>query len=327
MSEQSSINLEFLKKQAKVLLKRCRAGDTEAIGRIRARLPRLAKLDDLRATMEIKLADVQYTLAREKGYANWGKLKRPDNQLKAVPDFSKPGGEGTLPDGFTPWRWGVSYTVQPEVLSRLACGKEYRIGVSILRNKPDNETFSGYADLYERANTIVKARIAELTCSDRCRFLHTRVLAHTWFRHASTNLVRAAVTVGVTCLNEGDVGPYGESKPTLKALGVAGGMTQEQLVAVSDSKKGFDELYSDGDVRDESDTSRIFLFSYGEYVKTAERIDYKPFVKRAENLTRFHLRFLKTESPSGADQLNIVRREWFCATSPDIAVIHIYVQR
>src|SRR5204863_4233876 len=97
--------------------------------------------------------------------------------------------------------------------------------------------------------------------------------------------------------------------------------------AASDTKKRFDEVYSDGDVRNESDTSGIFMFSYGEYVKTVEGIDYKPFIKRAEHLTRFHLRFLNSESASSAVALNIVRREWFYATNPDIAVIHIYVQR
>jgi hypothetical protein len=133
------------------------------------------------------------------------------------PDFSKPGDEGALPEGFTPWRWVVSYTVHPQVLSGLACGKEYRIVVSVLRNKPDNETFRSYADLYERAGAIAKARAAELTCHNTCRPLHTRILAHTWFRHGPTNLVRAAFTLGVTCLNQGDAGPEGQGNPTLEA--------------------------------------------------------------------------------------------------------------
>ena len=326
MSDQSIINLEFLKKEAKALLKRCRSCDSEAIGRIRANLPRLAKFNnDVQAAMEIKLADVQHALAREQGYANWGSLKRLDDPFETM-DFSKPGSEGVLPDGFIPWRWSVSYTVRPEVLSTLVCGEEYSIGASVLRNRPDDETFTGYSDLYERASVIVRARAAELRCNNGCPSLHTRIVAHTWFRHGSTNLVRAGVTLGVTCLNNGDTGPQSVRIPTIEELAAPGGMTREQLAASGINKK-FDEIYSDGDVRNESDTSGIFVFSYGEYVKTVEGIDYKPFVKRAEHLTRFHLRFLKSESPSRADSLNIVRREWFYATNPDIAVIHIYVQR
>jgi hypothetical protein len=244
---------------------------------------------------------------------------------KDRPDFSKPGSDGSLPNGFTHWRCGVAYTVNPELLSGLACGKEYLIGVSVLRNKPADGTFKGYGDLFERAMRIAKARAAEFTCRDARQFLHTRVLAHTWFRHGTTNLVRAAVTLGVTCLNDGDVGPIGESSPTAEALAVPGGMTPEQLMSVP-VRKPLDEVYSDGDVRGESDSSRIVLFSYGEYVKAAQAIDYTPFVKRAENLTRFH-QFLEDEFVTSSEQLNIVRREWFCATNPDIAVVHIYIKR
>jgi hypothetical protein len=39
-------NLEFLKKEAKALLKQCRLRDHEAISRVREVLPRLSQLDD-----------------------------------------------------------------------------------------------------------------------------------------------------------------------------------------------------------------------------------------------------------------------------------------
>src|SRR4051812_43345382 len=55
-----------------------------------------------------------------------------------------------------------------------------------------------------------------------------------------------------------------------------------------------------------------------------EEVDYAPLVKR---LTRFHFRRVGTGGRSAVGPLNIVRREWFFATNPDIAVIHIYVQR
>jgi len=71
MFDPSTIHWEFLKKEAKTLLKRCRAGNAEAIRRVRAQLPRLAKFDDPHVAIEIKLADIQHALAREHRYANF----------------------------------------------------------------------------------------------------------------------------------------------------------------------------------------------------------------------------------------------------------------
>lgn len=326
MFDPSTVNLEFFKKEAKTLLRQCRSGHSDAIGLMRARLSHLANVDDAAVATGIKLADVQHALALERGYASWAGLKQSARQY-GIADFSKPGSLGELPGDFAPWRWAVSYTVRPELLSSLVCGKEYVIGVSVLRRRPDDVGFAGYADLYERASTIVATRALQLTCSNDCHSLHTRVLGHTWFRHGATDLVRAAVTLGVSCLKDGDVGPKGESNPTPEALAVPGGMTVEQAqqLAASRTKKGFDEIYSDGDVRPESDRSGIFTFSYGEYVRTLEQIDYKALIKRAEDLTRFHMGS-HSKSESG-EELDIVKREWFCAATPDIAVIHIYVQR
>src|SRR5262245_58352623 len=104
-------------------------------------------------------------------------------------DFSSPGSDGTLPDRFVPWRWVVAYTVRPYLLSRLKCRQEYFIGASIVRSRPDNEIFPGYADLYQRARAILEGRATELACENGCQ-LHQRIVAHTWFRHGTTNLVR-----------------------------------------------------------------------------------------------------------------------------------------
>jgi len=169
MSDPSTVNLEFFRKEAKTLLKQCRSVNSAAIGRIRVRLPHFANVDDAAAATGIKLADVQHVLAQERGYASWARLKEITDQRR------------------------------------------------------------------------------------------------------------------------------------------------------------FDEIYSDGDVRKESDHSGIFTFSYGEYVRTLEQIDYRFLMKRAKDLARFHMWSL---APSELGQkLNIVKREWFCAASPDIAVIHIYVSR
>jgi hypothetical protein len=75
MSESSSRlplrpSLEQLRKQAKDLLKALRAGDSAATQRVGARLPNLT------SAAVAGLADVQFVLAREYGFANWSDLVR-----------------------------------------------------------------------------------------------------------------------------------------------------------------------------------------------------------------------------------------------------------
>jgi ankyrin repeat protein len=76
-----SLNLEQLRKEAKALLKQCRAGDQAAIVRVQSFLPRLAAAEDRQILGQIKLADVQHALAREHGYRSWADLKRHDEPI------------------------------------------------------------------------------------------------------------------------------------------------------------------------------------------------------------------------------------------------------
>lgn len=75
-------HLEFLRKEAKALLKQCRSGDEQSIHRIRVQLHRMADLNDVQIAETIKLADVHHALARERGHANWGDLKREDSLVE-----------------------------------------------------------------------------------------------------------------------------------------------------------------------------------------------------------------------------------------------------
>jgi hypothetical protein len=86
------------------------------------------------------------------------------------------------------------------------------------------------------------------------------------------------------------------------------------------------EIYNEMDMRDVVTPTDIFLVSYGEYVKAANGINYGLFIQRAENLARFHLPFVAQDEAAHRNGLKIIRREWFCATNPDIAVVHIYIQ-
>ena len=75
------VNLEYLRKQAKTILKQCRAEDRASLERVRAQLPKLASMDLREIAKEIKLADVHHALAREHGCSSWGELKRHDEPL------------------------------------------------------------------------------------------------------------------------------------------------------------------------------------------------------------------------------------------------------
>lgn len=63
-------SLEFERKQARRLLRQLHAGDPEALDRVRAKLQRAHD----RSPDEFRLADAQFTIAREYGFSSWPKL-------------------------------------------------------------------------------------------------------------------------------------------------------------------------------------------------------------------------------------------------------------
>ena len=79
---QNKTDLEHLQKEAKKLLRQCRAGDRATIARMRAQLPRLVRADEREIASLMKLADVQHALAQEQGYASWGDMKRADSPVQ-----------------------------------------------------------------------------------------------------------------------------------------------------------------------------------------------------------------------------------------------------
>lgn len=304
-------HLEFLKKEAKSLLKQCRTGQSEALKRIRASLPRLND-------KEVRLAEVQYALAREHGYSSWRNLKRSEIIVSAPPDFSKPGSDGNMPEGFNPWQWSVTYTVRPEIHAELKHGKEYIVLASVLRRAPDKNPYQKYAELYERTIAIARGRVSQLVCPRGC-VPDTQIRTHGWFGQRTTNFVRAYVSLGVRCLKRGEKNNPGMTAPTAKELAGPGGMTPDNtsdadLLAAQRPH----EVYTEADVRGSSAKDDILLVSYGEYVAAAEKVDYGPVVERAFRLAKFHRLY--------RDGSRIVCREWFVATNPDIAVAHIYLR-
>jgi hypothetical protein len=303
------MNFEFVRKEAKSLLKLCRSKDPSTLFRIRANLPRLAGLTNEEASTAIQLADVQHALARECGLAGWSEFKQ-QTLSKTKLDFSCPGNDGeSLPEGFDPWRSCVSYTARPEIYSPLVYGSEYRILVRSLRRG------ASYADLYNRALAIAKGRASKLQCAEG-QILHSRIPVQGWFRYETIQVPTAYLTLTVVALNPGDKVPEGMIPPTAEELSGPGGMTPETFPQ-GITAKVIHESYTDPG--EPVDDQQILLVSFGEYA-SLEGIDYAPFVERAEKLAKFHSEFLK-------DDWTIMRREWFCATTPDIVVVHIFLRR
>jgi hypothetical protein len=202
-------------------------------------------------------------------------------------------------------------------------GEEHRFVVSVLRKTAAENL--GFEDLYNRAAKIARARATLLKCKQPDTFLHTRILNQGWFTHADANLARAFLTIGATHLRDGDPRPDGQAVPAAEALAAPGGMTPENTaLSVEHLNKRVYEVYTDADVRipAASDTN-IFTMSYGVYVPSCSEVHYAPLVERAQELARFH--FSMTSSTNDRS-IQIVRREWFCATNPDIAVVHLYIQ-
>jgi hypothetical protein len=305
------MNFEFVRKEAKSLLKLCRSKDPLALTRIRAGLPRLAKLTDDQAAAEVQLADVQQLLARESGLSNWTEFKQ--QAFNDTPsDFSGPGNDGeSLPDGFNPWRSCVSYTARPEIYAPLSYGREYLILVRALHKD------ASYAELYSRALAIANGRVGTLQCNEG-QSIYSRISAQGWFRYETIGVPTAYLSMIVAALKPGDRVAEGLSVPTSEELAAPGGMTPENTPAPIVTGKLILESYTDpGPIRDNQD---IFLISYGEYADSLDGVDYAPFVERAEKFVRFHLEFLE-------DRWTIMRREWFCATTPDIVVVHVFCKR
>jgi hypothetical protein len=263
-------------------------------------------------------------MAREYGYANWAELKRHAGTATSLLDFSQPGSAGTLPEGFVEWQRGVNYTVHPDMLGSLEAGKEYHFYSAVSRRIRKGATFTGYEGLYRKAMAIGRARIREFRCKEPRLRLHTWIAAHAWRASDVPNftIVGAFVTLGVLFPAQGSLKPHGLIEPDSAELRRPGGLTPEspELKTLSRNAEGF----VDFDLQDRSASKdQLAMFSYGEYVPTTVGLDYEQFVRRAEHRTRCYHRMLSEEERS-IRQPEIIRRQWFCATNPDIAVVHLY---
>src|SRR5688572_13605610 len=74
-TKEAVLNLDQQKKQARELLRAIRAGNEDAISRLRRNHSHLATSDEAIVRQLVALHDAQFVLAREQGFASWPKLK------------------------------------------------------------------------------------------------------------------------------------------------------------------------------------------------------------------------------------------------------------
>lgn len=217
--------------------------------------------------------------------------------------MTEPGADGELPADFDEWQCGLTYTVEPRILSPLSDSDRYLINATV-RRLVDDRTFNGYAPLYRRASAIAHARLAELSALNG-RALQSWIHAQGWFRHNIPNgsLASASLTLGVAC----DAAPSGEEYPSARALATPA--TQSLAAAAQRARggHGMDEIYIDFDLGGAADRRRIVTVSCGEYVCGAESIEFDAYVRRAEGRARFHY---DSFEHAGKQPFSIIRREW-----------------
>jgi hypothetical protein len=208
-----------------------------------------------------------------------------------------------------PWPAGVVYTVRPEMLAPLERDREYRILVGVRRIALPGEPFIAYGELYRRAVALTESRLAALDCPEppaRWTEWHGWRAVEFGDRELIFVFIATVVKVG------GEV-EAGERPPAEDELALPGGATREMLM--QRSRRHVDEFYNGFDHRTPGGDGTVedSVFSYGEYVASSEGIDFEPFVQRAERMMRLHY----------GPGVRILRHDCFCATHPDVAVVHV----
>jgi hypothetical protein len=245
--------------------------------------------------------------------------------------FSHAGADGELPPDFQEWQRGLTYTVRPELLWPIPSTRETRVNVTCRFVASRSAPPPSFADLYERATTIMDARIGQVRCADTTTVARAWILAQAWFVNelGDRSVYSASITSGVCCLGETSLVPAGELRPDPAALLAPGGGTPEAFAAKHVNDRGarrLEEIYIDFE---HAGAARDITVSYGEYVAACDAIDYAPIVERAEMRARFHYQTLSV--PDGVAKLpfRVLRREWTCLATgktadSSIATVYIY---
>ncbi len=162
---------------------------------------------------------------------------------------------------------------------------------------------------------LASARAAAARCSTSGEALHTWIKSHYWGTLQIGQLKTRAACVSTALLfpNADQERPMGEIPPTAEQLLVPGGASLESFSAPPPNG-GFSggELYNDFDY---ALTPGPGMFSYGEYVSSADDVDFESFIERAEATAKI-----------GGAKHGFVAREWYCTRDPALAVVHLYYE-
>jgi hypothetical protein len=246
-------------------------------------------------------------------------------------EFSDAGEYGELPQGFQEWQRGLTYTVRPDLLWPIRLKGEVRLNVTVRHVAPRPGTPPSFAELYDRATTVMAGRIGALRCDDMTAVAGSWIVAHAWFVNelGAKSVYSASITSAVSFLPEGTPAPVGEPRPEAAALLVPSGGTPEAFAAKhanDQDARRLDEVYVDFE---HAGPARDITVSYGEYVPTCHGLDYAPIVARAEACARFHHRTLGASDRSVTLPFDVLRCEWTCLSTnktvdPAIATVHVY---
>lgn len=226
--------------------------------------------------------------------------------------FLQPGSDGdpsvSFEDsGFRDWRRGAVHTVRR--MEALPHDRPYRILVAVRARSVKDVAVPPYGDLYGRAVAITETRLAE--------FAHLspqgRTAAHAWGRYDGAFSFTFA-TIATVLAASGNLG-MSLPPPSPAELMAPGG---EMPAGAASASRHFDEIYNDFSFGSEQE---MVMFSYGEYVTSADRLDFTPFLERAEHCAKLHHRTLIDPG-----DFRILRREWLFAgdANETQAVVHVY---
>ncbi|HWF48031.1 MAG TPA: hypothetical protein VG168_13565 [Bryobacteraceae bacterium] len=241
-----------------------------------------------------------------------------------MPNYLQPGSDGTLPANGPDWRKGLVYTARPSIPSPLVSNHEYRIKFVFKRRITEGQEFTEYEELYGRITRLAEVRISQLRCAETAASLHTWIVSQGWMSMSGPyNFATAFLTTGLLSTNSSDEVPKGQEPPTPADLLLPS--TTPHEAALRSENPPPNEIYNEFDFSDPSTSnSDPIVLSYGERVAGLEGIDFEPFVNSAAGLATTYSDFLSNESSMPRNKFEIIGREWYSVTSPDLAVVHVY---
>lgn len=243
-------------------------------------------------------------------------------------DFLRPGKDGVIPAENQMWQRGMVYTARPAIPSPMVPGREYRITTSFKRRITKDEKFKGYEKLYGRISRLAELRISQLRCIRDDPRIHSWIIGQWWAAmEAPYHFATAVLTMGVISQKTGDSLPSGEERPTSQSLAAPSSNLHEAANRVNSQPA--DEIYHEFDFTEPGHNGQLpcpVILSYGDRIRSREGLNFEPFVRSAEIMAAVYAEFSANESGAERANFQLLGREWFSVSDPDLVVIHVFFQ-